>query len=91
MAAKHCMNPAPASPPEEFASALEGWFAQHRKDYPWRRTRDPYAILVAEVMLQQTQIATVLELTESRVSQIRSKALGKLRGQLGPLRGAKVA
>ena len=55
------MNPAPASPPEEFASALEGWFAQHRKDYPWRRTRDPYAILVAEVMLQQTQIATVLE------------------------------
>lgn len=29
-------------------------------DYPWRRTRDPWAILVAEVMLQQTQIATVL-------------------------------
>lgn len=48
-------------PPEEFASALEGWFARHRKDYPWRRTRDPYAILVAEVMLQQTQIATVLD------------------------------
>lgn len=55
------MNPAPASPPEEFASALEAWFARHRKDYPWRRTRDPYAILVSEVMLQQTQIATVLE------------------------------
>ena len=55
------MNPSPASPPEEFASTLEVWFARHRKDYPWRRTRDPYAILVAEVMLQQTQIATVLE------------------------------
>ncbi len=55
------MNPAPASPPEEFASALERWFARHRKDYPWRQTRDPYAILVAEVMLQQTQIATVLD------------------------------
>ena len=51
----------PASPPEAFAHALEQWFAQHRKDYPWRQTRDPYAILVAEVMLQQTQITTVLE------------------------------
>ncbi|MDB6119656.1 MAG: A/G-specific DNA-adenine glycosylase [Verrucomicrobiaceae bacterium] len=55
------MNPAPASPPEDFASALETWFAKHRKDYPWRQTRDPYAILVSEVMLQQTQIMTVLE------------------------------
>jgi A/G-specific adenine glycosylase len=53
--------PSPAHPPEAFALALEQWFAQHRKDYPWRQTRDPYAILVAEVMLQQTQIATVLE------------------------------
>jgi A/G-specific adenine glycosylase len=53
--------PSPAHPPEAFAQALEQWFAQHRKDYPWRQTRDPYAILVAEVMLQQTQIATVLE------------------------------
>ena len=41
--------------------------------------------------LKLHEIATVLELTESRVSQIRSKALGKLRGQLGPLRGARVA
>ena len=41
--------------------------------------------------LKLHEIATVLELTESRVSQIRSKALGKLRGQLAPLRGAKVA
>ena len=55
------MNPAPASPPNEFASALESWFGLHRKVYPWRETRDPYAILVSEVMLQQTQIATVLE------------------------------
>ncbi|GJG86567.1 RNA polymerase sigma factor [Gemmatimonadetes bacterium T265] len=41
--------------------------------------------------LKLHEIATVLELTESRVSQIRSKALGKLRGQLAPLRGARVA
>lgn len=43
-----------------FRDALIGWFAQHGKDYPWRRTRKPYEILVSEVMLQQTRIATVL-------------------------------
>ena len=43
-----------------FRAALARWFGRHGKDYPWRRTREPYAILVAEVMLQQTQIATVL-------------------------------
>jgi A/G-specific adenine glycosylase len=35
------------------------WFEQHARDLPWRRTRDPYAIWVAEVMLQQTQVKTV--------------------------------
>jgi len=45
---------------EKFRDALVDWFSKHGKDYPWRRTRDPYAILVSEVMLQQTQIATVL-------------------------------
>ncbi len=39
---------------------LGAWFREEGKDYPWRRTADPYAILVSEVMLQQTQIATVL-------------------------------
>lgn len=41
-------------------SSLVSWFRQNGRDYPWRRTRDPYAILVSEVMLQQTQITTVL-------------------------------
>ena len=45
---------------EAFRDALLEWFAKGGKDYPWRRTRDGYAVLVAEVMLQQTQIATVL-------------------------------
>jgi A/G-specific adenine glycosylase len=36
------------------------WFAAHARDLPWRRTRDPYAILVSEVMLQQTQVARVV-------------------------------
>jgi A/G-specific adenine glycosylase len=35
---------------------LSTWFAEHGRDLPWRRTRDPYAILVSEVMLQQTQV-----------------------------------
>ncbi len=43
-----------------FRTALARWFGRHGKDYPWRRTVDPYAILVSEVMLHQTQIATVL-------------------------------
>jgi A/G-specific adenine glycosylase len=39
---------------------LLAWFTHHGRDLPWRRTRDPYAILVSEFMLQQTQVATVL-------------------------------
>src|SRR5688572_26187014 len=39
---------------------LEAWFREHGRDLPWRRTRDPYAILVSEVMLQQTQVARVV-------------------------------
>jgi A/G-specific adenine glycosylase len=35
------------------------WFSQNGRDLPWRRTRDPYAILVSEVMLQQTQVESV--------------------------------
>jgi A/G-specific adenine glycosylase len=40
--------------------ALLAWFAEKGRDLPWRRTRDPYAILVSEVMLQQTQAARVV-------------------------------
>ena len=43
-----------------FREALASWFSVNGQDYPWRRTRQPYAILISEVMLQQTQIATVL-------------------------------
>lgn len=41
-------------------SELLAWFEQHRRDLPWRHTRDPYAILVSEIMLQQTQVDRVL-------------------------------
>jgi len=40
--------------------ALLAWFASARRELPWRRTRDPYAILVSEVMLQQTQVERVV-------------------------------
>ena len=39
---------------------LLDWFRDHGRDLPWRRTRDPYAILVSEVMLQQTQVERVV-------------------------------
>jgi A/G-specific adenine glycosylase len=40
--------------------SLLTWFATNGRDLPWRRTRDPYAILVSEVMLQQTQVERVV-------------------------------
>lgn len=42
-----------------FRRRLLRWFRNHGRDLPWRRTRDPYRILVAEFMLQQTQVARV--------------------------------
>jgi A/G-specific adenine glycosylase len=41
-------------------AALLDWFARTARDLPWRRTRDPYAVLVSEVMLQQTQVERVV-------------------------------
>jgi A/G-specific adenine glycosylase len=43
-----------------FRRSLAVWFALHGRDLPWRKTGDPYAILVSEFMLQQTQVATVI-------------------------------
>jgi len=43
-----------------FHRSLVRWYRRHGRDLPWRRTRDPYAILVSEFMLQQTQVATVI-------------------------------
>lgn len=43
-----------------FRSSLLQWFCDNARDLPWRKTRDPYAILVSEFMLQQTQVAAVI-------------------------------
>ncbi len=44
----------------KFHRRLHGWFRKNGRDLPWRRTRDPYAILVSEFMLQQTTVAAVI-------------------------------
>lgn len=44
----------------KLVAALLDWFAANARDLPWRRTRDPYAIWVSEIMLQQTQVKTVI-------------------------------
>src|SRR6476661_2019773 len=43
-----------------FASQLIAWFKENKRDLPWRRTHDPYAIWISEIMLQQTQVKTVI-------------------------------
>ncbi|HET9419051.1 MAG TPA: A/G-specific adenine glycosylase [Chthoniobacterales bacterium] len=44
----------------QFRHALLRWYRKHGRDLPWRQTRNPYAVLVSEFMLQQTQVAAVL-------------------------------
>src|SRR5882672_9484467 len=66
-------SPARAKPPRPGTAALRDrrktahlvpalltWFARNARDLPWRRTLDPYAIWVSEIMLQQTQVKTVI-------------------------------
>lgn len=45
---------------EQFRNQLLDWFATSQRDLPWRRTRDPYAIWVSEIMLQQTRVAAAI-------------------------------
>lgn len=49
-----------APPPEALAPRLLHWFDRHQRDLPWRHTRDPYHVWVSEIMLQQTQVVTVV-------------------------------
>jgi A/G-specific adenine glycosylase len=46
---------------QAFTRKLLGWWARAARDLPWRRTRDPYRVLVSEFMLQQTQVSRVAE------------------------------
>ncbi len=47
-------------PAQQMQAALTSWYRTNQRDLPWRNTRDPYKIWVSEVMLQQTQVNTVI-------------------------------
>jgi A/G-specific adenine glycosylase len=44
-----------------FGRRLRAWYRRNHRDLPWRKTRDPYRVLVSELMLQQTQVSRVLD------------------------------
>ena len=63
----HCTMPPVARAPRpdiasrrRFQRNLLGWYRRHQRELPWRRTADPYHILVSEIMLQQTQVDRVI-------------------------------
>jgi len=61
MAKKRKPLPLPAPPDRRrFRQRLLAWYRRHGRDLPWRKTDDPYHILVSEIMLQQTQVERVL-------------------------------
>ena len=47
-------------PHKEIRRRIKRWFEKAKRDLPWRRTRDPYAIWISEIMLQQTRVAAVI-------------------------------
>ena len=53
----------------DLTAALLTWYGRQGRDLPWRRTRDPYRVLVSEVMLQQTQVARVVPRYEAWVER----------------------
>ncbi|HBH38187.1 MAG TPA: A/G-specific adenine glycosylase, partial [Curvibacter sp.] len=55
--------------PEDWSGHLLRWQARHgRQDLPWQGTRDPYRVWLSEIMLQQTQVATVIPYFERFVA-----------------------
>ena len=61
-----------------FRQSLLAWFDAGHRDLPWRRTRDPYAILVSEIMLQQTRVAAVIPFYERFLARFPN--FGRLAG-----------
>ncbi len=57
---------------QAFRRALLRWFEKHARDLPWRRTRHPYHVWVSEIMLQQTQVATVVPYFQRFIAQFPS-------------------
>jgi len=59
---------------EALRDSLSAWAAGARRDLPWRRTRDPWAVLVSELMLQQTQVARVVPRYEAFLERFPTPA-----------------
>ena len=57
---------------DAIVSQLLHWFSTHARDLPWRRTRDPYAVWVSEIMLQQTRVKTVIPYWERWMRELPS-------------------
>jgi A/G-specific adenine glycosylase len=77
-------------PAPSLRKALLKWFDRHQRDLPWRRTRDPYAIWLSEIMLQQTQVSTVIPYWErflARFPSVHLLAEAPLDDVLGLWRG----
>ena len=63
-----------------YQEALLAWYFENNRDLPWRRTRDPYRIWISEIMLQQTQVQTVIPYYERFLSAFPTlEALSKAR------------
>ena len=62
------------APVNDFTGAVLAWGAPRLRDLPWRRTRDPWAVLVSEVMLQQTQVARVIPRWEAFLERFPTPA-----------------
>lgn len=59
---------------QDLRQSLLEWYACHGRDLPWRHSRDPYAIWVSEIMLQQTQVKTVLPYYQRWLAQFPTVA-----------------
>ena len=85
------MIPINPSKQEWFRRQLRNWGKKHRRDFPWRRTKDPYALLVAECLLQQTEATRVVPVYEQFLCQyptvrdLASASLADLSELLHPL------
>lgn len=65
-----------------FRRRLLAWYRRHRRDLPWRRTRNPYRILVSEIMLQQTPVSRVIPKYQEWLARYPSiEALAKASAQ----------
>ncbi len=65
-----CCPPAPWR--QAFRRRLLAWYRRHARDLPWRRNQDPYAVWLSEIMLQQTQVATVRAYFERFITKFPS-------------------